>query len=196
MGHRVDMGSITSDMLRAIPSYPHYLACSDGRIFSLYSMSWLSPHLCKPTGYLQVSICEGGKKMTRNVHRLIAEAFIEKPSSDLVVNHKDEDKLNNKPENLEWIPLAENTRYGTARQRAAKTAGIEALRESAARARAVNMKLHERPVIDLDTGKTYPSIRDAAQATGLRRTGIWAACNKKQKTCGGRRWAYESEVAA
>lgn len=186
MGHRVDTGHVTSDMLRAIPDYPHYLACSDGRIFSLYSMTWLQPHLCKTTGYFQVSICEDGKKMTRHVHQLIAEAFIEKPSSDLVVNHKDEDKLNNKPENLEWI---------TARQRAVKTAGIEALRESAARARAVNMKMHERPVIDLDTGKTYPSIRDAAHATGLRRTGIWATCNKKQKTCGGRRWAYESEVA-
>ena len=196
MGHRVDTGHVTSDMLRIIPDCPHYLACLDGRIFSLYSMAWLQPHLCKTTGYLQVGICEDGKRMTRNVHRLIAEAFIEKPSSDLVVNHKDEDKLNNKPENLEWIPLAENTKYGTARRRAAKTVGIEALRESAARARAVRMKLHERPVIDLDTGKTYPSIRDAAHATGLRRTGIWATCNKKQKTCGGRRWAYESEVAA
>lgn len=188
--------SITSDMLKPIPGYPHYMACSDGRVFSLYSMSWLQPYLCKTTGYLQISVCEGGKKMTRCVHRLIAGAFIEKPSDDFVVNHKDENKLNNHPENLEWIPLAENTRYGTARLRAAETIGIEALRESAAKARAVNMKLHERPVIDLDAGKTYPSIRDAAHATGLRRTGIWAACNKKQKTCGGRRWAYESEVVA
>ncbi|HIR90662.1 MAG TPA: HNH endonuclease [Candidatus Limicola stercorigallinarum] len=195
MGHRKDMGRVTSDMLRAIPGCPHYLACSDGRILSLYSMSWLEPHLDKSTGYLHVSISEEGKVSTRSVHRLIAEAFLPKESDMLVVNHKDEDKLNNTPGNLEWATVAENIRYGTARKRASETAGIEALRESAARAREIRSKRHERPVVNIDTGRVFPSIRDAAHAMGLRKTGIWGACNKRQKTCGGYRWAYEVETA-
>lgn len=190
MGSRVGAGELTSDMLAPIPGCPHYIACKDGRIFSLHSMDWVAPTMSKRTGYLQVSICEGGKKLTRGVHRLVAEAFISRDDPSLVVNHIDEDKTNNSVENLEWVTCAENINHGTARKRARETVGIESLRESASRARAEYMRMHERPVTNVTTGQTFPSIREAAQAFGLRRTGIWGACNKRQKTCGGFEWAY------
>lgn len=43
------------------------------------------------------------------VHRLVALAFFgEPPFPDAVINHKDGDKTNNAPENLEWCSCSEN----------------------------------------------------------------------------------------
>lgn len=55
------------------------------------------PILQKPGYY---NVCLEGKKFL--IHRLVAMAFIENPKNYDCVNHKDGNKLNNTPENLEW----------------------------------------------------------------------------------------------
>jgi hypothetical protein len=54
-------------------------------------------------GYVSVSIKHNGKQFNRSVHSLVAEAFIGKRPWYSTVNHKDGDKLNNCPSNLEYI---------------------------------------------------------------------------------------------
>lgn len=71
-------------------------------------------------GYLTVCLHLRGKRRTANVHRLVAEAFLEKENGKDFVNHKDENKLNNKVSNLEWCTFEYNVNYGTARARATK----------------------------------------------------------------------------
>ena len=46
-----------------------------------------------------------------NCHRLVALAFIENsdPKNKIMVNHKDHNKVNYLPENLEWVSRRENT---------------------------------------------------------------------------------------
>ena len=63
-------------------------------------------------GYLRVSLCKNGKKTNFGVHRLVAEAFIPNPLNLPVINHKDEDKTNNYPYNLEWCTVKYNNNYG------------------------------------------------------------------------------------
>ena len=65
-------------------------------------------------GYLHVVLCNDGKTKTYKVHRLVANAFIPNPKNLPEVNHKDEDKTNNKVDNLEWMTSKENTRYSKA----------------------------------------------------------------------------------
>ena len=70
------------------------------------------------TGYKNVMLSkDGGYKMTR-VHRLVAEAFIPNPDNLPIINHKDENKLNNNVDNLEWCDFSYNVRYNGASKRA------------------------------------------------------------------------------
>lgn len=49
------------------------------------------------------------------IHRLVANAFLNKPRGAEVVNHIDGDKLNNSVSNLEWITQRENVRHAHAK---------------------------------------------------------------------------------
>lgn len=62
--------------------------------------------------YLQVTLTYNNKRKYINVHRLVAEAFLSNPNKFPQVNHKDENKLNNCVDNLEWCSAKYNCNYG------------------------------------------------------------------------------------
>lgn len=62
-------------------------------------------------GYAYVSLSKEAKRKTANVHRLVAEAFVEKHEGCNVVNHIDGNKENNICDNLEWIDSARNNKH-------------------------------------------------------------------------------------
>lgn len=63
------------------------------------------------SGYLAVTQKTGAECSKHLVHRLVARAFVPGEFPGASVNHKDGNKLNNVPENLEWLSLADNTRH-------------------------------------------------------------------------------------
>ncbi len=67
-------------------------------------------------GYYHVILCKNGQKKEYRVHRLVANAFIPNPLNYPQINHKDENKLNNKVENLEWCNNQYNKRYSCAKK--------------------------------------------------------------------------------
>ena len=142
--------------------------------------NWRGNHLLVPSndgnGYRQVNICKNGKLKSVKVHRLVAEAFIPNPYNLPCVNHKDENKENNRVENLEWCDYVYNANYGT---------GIERSKEKRFGDRFV--------VINLDTGEVYQTPKDASRATGIHNDSISRVCKGKSKTAGGYRWRYLNE---
>lgn len=68
-------------------------------------------------GYYQVCLHKNGVQKIKKVHRLVAEAFIPNPKHLPSINHKDEDKTNNRLSNLEWCTVKYNTNYGTCQER-------------------------------------------------------------------------------
>lgn len=68
-------------------------------------------------GYKGVMFCKEHKLYNKYVHRLVAEAFIPNQDDLPQVNHKDEDKSNNRVDNLEWCTSFYNNEYGTRKKR-------------------------------------------------------------------------------
>lgn len=64
-------------------------------------------------GYYNVRLRKNKIQKHKLLHRLIASAFISNPNNLPYVNHKDENKLNNSIDNLEWCTPKYNSTYGS-----------------------------------------------------------------------------------
>jgi len=94
---------------RPLSDHPQWYVSSHARVKRVHDSGKV--HISKPHvwgAYERVKLSYKGSKPTKSVHVLVALAFIgPRPIDGWVVNHKDLDKLNNLPYNLEWIsPLA------------------------------------------------------------------------------------------
>ena len=108
-------------MIVELKDYPGYYVDDSGRIYSRKSGKLEEKkQFVKTHGYLYVTLYRGDKKYYPRVHRLIAEAFIPNPSNLPEVNHKDEDKTNNRVSNLEWCTSSYNKVYGDRREKVAR----------------------------------------------------------------------------
>ena len=72
------------------------------------------------TGYKRISLYKNRKEKKYSIHRLVAQAFLPNPDNLPVVNHKDENKLNNNVENLEWCTQEYNVNYSSSNGRPGK----------------------------------------------------------------------------
>jgi len=52
-----------------------------------------------------------GKNKPKQIHRLVAIAFLSRPEGKTQVNHIDGDKFNNDVANLEWVSCSENHKH-------------------------------------------------------------------------------------
>lgn len=71
-------------------------------------------------GYMNVRLTNKGVYKSFIVHRLVAEAFIENPLNKPQVNHIDEDRSNNRVDNLEWVTCIENNNHGSRNEKISK----------------------------------------------------------------------------
>ena len=98
---------------KQLKNYPGYSVSSLGRVrsdpheISNGKGEYLSKEkILKPNtlakGYYQVTIAVDKIRYSRQVHRLVCEAFISNPNNYPQVNHKNGIKNDNRVENLEW----------------------------------------------------------------------------------------------
>ncbi len=95
---------------RVYGRFPEYEASSLGRVRRRDTGRIMDP-LPDLGGYLKVRLSSPstGECKLIPIHRVVAEVFCEPPR--LVVNHRNGDKLDNRPGNLEWCTPGENTRH-------------------------------------------------------------------------------------
>jgi hypothetical protein len=90
---------------KPIKKFENYFISTNGDVWSLYSEDLIKSQVV--SGYKSVNIGYP-KQLFKHIHRLVAESFINNENNYPVVNHIDEDKMNNVISNLEWTTSSEN----------------------------------------------------------------------------------------
>jgi len=98
--------------MKSIEGFSEYKITSDGKVIS---HRWpnkpreLKPGKMGKGGYLSVALMiDNIKAQSFRVHRLVAKHYVSGYFEGAVVNHIDENKLNNHYSNLEWVTQEEN----------------------------------------------------------------------------------------
>lgn len=126
-------------------------------------------HLDKK-GYVIITLRKDGVQSSKRLHRLIAETFIPNPDNLPEVNHRNENKVDNRVENLEWCTSAYNHEYGSRTSRAAQSCG--------------------KAIVCVETGVKYQGAKWAATELNLDPSAITKALKNPNRTCGGCHWKY------
>ena len=78
----------------------NYRVENNGQVWSYTKQKYLKPKRRKD-GYLEINLWNHNKGKSFLIHDLVAIVYIPNPNNLPQVNHKDEDKTNNRVENLE-----------------------------------------------------------------------------------------------
>ena len=166
-----------------------YKVSNLGRVKSLNYRRTGKEHLLNKTlskGYWRVLLSKNCISKKFSVHRLVSQAFIENPENLPQVNHIDENKLNNRVENLEWCSAEYNNKYGTRNERVLETKKLRKCKNA------------EIPVLQFTKdGKfvnEYSSIIEAKRITGIQQGHICYCCKniKGYNSAGGYIWKYKN----
>lgn len=96
-----------------VRSLDRTIYCTRGNIEYSYDVEGVVLTPSKDSyGYAIVSLSKNGSSKKKKVHRLVGEAFIENPENLPLINHKDENTMNNEATNLEWCTPMYNNVYG------------------------------------------------------------------------------------
>lgn len=138
-------------------------------------------------GYQYLTLCKDKVKKKYLIHRLVAKAFIENPNPDKFnqINHIDENRLNNRYDNLEWCDAKYNMNYGNRIKRMVSNIDYKQLGE-----RMKNREDASKKVLNVTTGEVYPSINEASRQTNTRASDICQVCKERRKTANGFKWRY------
>jgi len=104
-------------------------------------------------------------------------AFIPNPKCYKEINHKDENKLNNNADNLEWCSHKYNMKFGTRNKRA-----IDNTKKS-----VIQYTMSGKYVC------SYNSIVEAAGKMSISKGNIVSVLKGNRKSAGGYKWKYNNK---
>ena len=174
---------IDGEVWKDVPNYNGYYKASNiGRVRSVNRLDMLG-RLCKGVmlkpyidedGYERITLQNDGKSIFIGVHKVVAMTFLENPKNYNQINHKDENKLNNRVDNLEWCDSKYNMNYGTKLERTAKS-----------RSKPVIMKDEDGNFV-----RRFDSLTQVENELGFCSAHIGWACREYEGLAHGYRWNW------
>ena len=129
-------------------------------------------------GYKHVRLVNDGQYFLKKVHRLVAEAFIENPESKPIVDHINNDKTDNRVENLRWCTYSENCRNYIESDKYVPGCKVKKIAQYDMQGNLIG---------------TFGNTWEAAAATGIQHFTIYPAAKGLLKTAGGYMWRFYSD---
>ena len=150
-----------------------YQVSNTGKVKSLNYRNTGKEKIMKPQdngkGYLFVQLCKDGKVENCRINRLVAQAFLPNPNNLPEVNHKNEDKTDNRVENLEWCTTQYNVEYSQGKA-------------------VIGINKISGLIVE------FPSAKEASRQMGISQGNITMCCQgKRYKSAGGFYWHYASD---
>ena len=169
--------SFFMEIWKKIEGYEGYEVSNEGRVRGDKGVLKKEKTRC---GYLRVTLYKDGKQKHFQIHRLVAAAFCSNPEYLPCVNHKNEDKTDNRVENLEWCSHKYNINYGTCIERRAK---LQTNRNTS------------KPVLQFTLDgvfiREWPSLKEVNRVLGYATTNISKCCLGKSKMAYGYIWRHK-----
>ena len=132
-------------------------------------------------GYLTINLSKDGVTNTMFSHVVVLTSFVQRPKGLNQINHKDENKENNRLENLEYCNNVYNQNYGSCSVNKSKS--------------TINDKRKSKQVIQFTKDgtfiKEFPSLREVERTFGFQHGHIRDACNEKLHTAYGYKWKWK-----
>lgn len=180
------MIKVTDEIWRPVPNYEGFYEVSNaGRVKSVYRYKRILKPMISNTGYERVDLFKNKVREQFSVHRLVAMAFIQNPYNKPYVNHKDENKLNNCADNLEWVTPIENCNYGTAVKRRTQHFDYTHRRINNSEQIAACSKPIAQYTKDGQFIRKWKSATECCQANGWTMSNVRRAATGKHKTAYG-----------
>lgn len=154
-----------------------YKVSNMGRVMSFNhpqgrrSKGWIMKPGHYTNGYLFITLCKDKRHHTYSISRLVAKHFVPNPQGYPEVNHIDEDKENNRADNLEWCDRKYNCNYGH--------------RNDPISTPIVQLTLDGKFV------KEFRSQQEASRITGIQQSDISRCCAGRRKSTKGYTWRYK-----
>ena len=151
------------------PGFPGYQVSDAGRVKRSINGKILRP-VRYSNGYCVVNL----SVRRIGVHRLVALAFVPNPDGLPQINHKNEIKTDNRPDNLEWCDSKYNNNYGLRTQKA-----------SVSLSKPVKQLSRDGVLI-----RVFYGIHEAWRETNIDYRNIYRVLAGQRKTAGGYKWEY------
>ena len=157
-----------------------YQVSNMGRVWSIKRQIYMKANIVN--GYYQLTlVCKNGKAKNEKIHRLVALNFIgEPPKGKTMVNHRDENKLNNHVENLEWVDSSYNNNYGSRKEKC-----HEAM---------LNHPKKSKPLYQYDLDGNllaiYPSGAEVERLFGFGKSNLYKCARGEYETAYGYKWSF------
>lgn len=172
---------------RVIPEFEEYEVSSYGRV--RHGQKILKG-LDNGTGYKKLNLVNGNNKKRFYVHRLVAMAFVPNPINKPCVNHIDNNRENNRADNLEWCTHKENYDWMARQGRNKRT------KEWLEKLHKTQSKDYKAVIgINIKTGKKiYFKSLNSVRKKGFNPPCVCRCCKGIGKTHAGYIWKYVEEL--
>lgn len=165
------------ELWKTIKGFEKYEVSNTGKVRNAKTKKIINPYVSKE-GFFTINIYNNDKKRERKfIHRLVAETFLTDFETWQVVEHKDQNKLNNNVNNLEWVNKGNSISFNK---------GVH--KRAIKRRKPLNMYDLEGNLI-----KRFESVKQAAQELALNENSISLCARGIVKQYCGRKFEYIME---